>query len=581
MGEDLAVGGQDQDFGGGLGEEAESQSVVAPEGDAGQVGDVALQCPDPAFGGDDDGDRFALDHGRGEVDAGGVRRIFERCAAATDLGLGTEGLLNGADLLRDRLPLRRLGAEQGLDFVLLRRQRAQLALQLHLLEPAQRAQTRVEDRVGLEFGKLEPLHQGRLRLVLLADDADDLVEVEIDDEEAAEDFKPALDLGEAMARAPLQHDAAMVEPFAERIGEADHAGDQPADQHVHVERNSCFEFGEPEKRFHQDDRIDAARARLQHHPHVLGRFVAHVGQQRQFLLLEKFGELLDEPRLGDSIGDLGDHDGPGAAPEIFLGPARPHPEGAAPGPVGLGDRVRAVDQDAAGGEVGALHEGEELGRGRVAVSDQVERRVAQLRRVVRRDRGRHADGDALGAIGEQVREGRRQDDGLLLLAVIGGPEIDGVLVDPVEEQAGDFRQTRLGVAVGGRPIAVDVAEIALAVDERIALREVLREAHQRVVDRLVAVGMEVAHHVADDLRAFLEGRVRVEPKQAHAVEDAPVNGLQAVAGIRQSPVHDRRERIGEVALFERRFQLDALDAVRPGRRIEGLAHHELLSRNWP
>ena len=55
-----------------------------------------------------------------------------------------------------------------------------------------------------------------------------------------------------------------------------------------------------------------------------------------------------------------------------------------------------------------------------------------------------------------------------------------------------------GVAHRGRVIAVDIAEIALPVDQRIALGEILREPHQRVVDRLVAVRMEIADHVADD-----------------------------------------------------------------------------------
>ena len=47
--------------------------------------------------------------------------------------------------------------------------------------------------------------------------------------------------------------------------------------------------------------------------------------------------------------------------------------------------------------------------------------------------------------------------------------------------------------------------------------------------------------------------------------------LQAVARIRQGTVHDRGERVGEVALFQRGFQLNALDAV-AGRRLEGLSH---------
>ena len=79
---------------------------------------------------------------------------------------------------------------------------------------------------------------------------------------------------------------------------------------------------------------------------------------------------------------------------------------------------------------------------------------------------------------------------------------------PVEQQPRDLGQARLGVAIGGGVIAVDIAEIALPVDQRVALREILREAHQRVVDRLVAMRVVLADDVADDAGAFLERLVR-------------------------------------------------------------------------
>ena len=138
----------------------------------------------------------------------------------------------------------------------------------------------------------------------------------------------------------------------------------------------------------------------------------------------------------------------------------------------------------------------------------MQRRVAQLAGIMRRDVGRHADGDAGGAIGEQVGEIGRQHRRLLLAPIVIGAEIDRVLVDAVEQARGDLGQPRLGVAVGGRVIAVDIAEIALAVDQRIADGEVLGEARQRVVDRLIAVRMEIAHGVADDLGAFPELALR-------------------------------------------------------------------------
>ncbi len=142
----------------------------------------------------------------------------------------------------------------------------------------------------------------------------------------------------------------------------------------------------------------------------------------------------------------------------------------------------------------------------------MQRGVAQFGGVVRRDGGRHADRDALRAVGEQIGKGRRQHHRLFAGAVIGGAEIDRVLVDAVEQQPRHLGQARFGVAHGGGVIAVDVAEIALPVDQRIALGEILRQPHQRVVDRLVAVRVEITHHVADHLGRFLEGGAGIEPQ---------------------------------------------------------------------
>ena len=190
---------------------------------------------------------------------------------------------------------------------------------------------------------------------------------------------------------------------------------------------------------------------------------------------------------------------------------------------------------------------------------------------MRRDRGRHADRDALRAVGKQIGKGGRQHHRLFIRAVIGRAKIDRVLVDAVDQQPRDFGQPRLGVAHGGSVIAVDIAEIALPVDQRIALREILREPHQRVIDRLVAVRMEIAHHVADDLGGFLERRARIEPQQPHAVQNAAVYRLEAVARIGQRAVHDRGERVSEIALFQRLAQRDLFDVAFVGGN-QSLSH---------
>ncbi len=84
-------------------------------------------------------------------------------------------------------------------------------------------------------------------------------------------------------------------------------------------------------------------------------------------------------------------------------------------------------------------------------------------------------------------KGRRHHHRLFLAAVIGGAEIDGVLVKAVHQGGGNGRQAGLGVPHGRRVVAVDIAEIALPFDQRIAHGEILGQAHQRVIDRDVAM----------------------------------------------------------------------------------------------
>ena len=149
------------------------------------------------------------------------------------------------------------------------------------------------------------------------------------------------------------------------------------------------------------------------------------------------------------------------------------------------------------------------------------RGVDQLADIVRRNRGRHPDRDPARAVGQEVGEQPGEDFGLFLLAIVGGLEIDRALVEPGHELHGDGGQPRFGIAVGRRIITVDIAEIPLPVDERVAKREVLREADHRIIDRLVAVRMIFADHIADHARRFLVGAGGIEPwRRARAGERA-------------------------------------------------------------
>jgi hypothetical protein len=233
----------------------------------------------------------------------------------------------------------------------------------------------------------------------------------------------------------------------------------------------------------------------------------------------------------------------------------------------------ALHGDAAGREVGTGHDfGQFGGRGVGSVQQQLAG-VDQFADIVRRDRGRHADGDARRAVGQKVGEAGRQDRGLLALVVVGGAEIDRVLVDALHQDDGGRGQLALGVAHGGGVIAVDVAEVSLTVDQRIALREVLREADQSVVDRGVAVRVIGAHDVAHDLGAFPRRGLRVQAHLVHRVHDAAVHRLEAVAHVRKGAVGDGRQGVGQIAAAQRRLHglVDDTAALGGRRRVEGHA----------
>ncbi len=129
--------------------------------------------------------------------------------------------------------------------------------------------------------------------------------------------------------------------------------------------------------------------------------------------------------------------------------------------------------------------------------------VDDLAKVVGRDVGRHADGDALRPVDQQVREAGRQDDRLNFVAVVIGDEIDRPLVDAVEQGKRERREPALGVAHRcGAGVGPRSTKVPVSVDERMPQAEVLGHSGQRVIDRQITVRVKAAHDIAHDLGAL-------------------------------------------------------------------------------
>jgi hypothetical protein len=372
------------------------------------------------------------------------------------------------------------------------------------------------------------LHLGLLAVRGGPDDLHEVVQVIEGDDVALEDVGAVLRLAQAELGAARDDIAAVL----------DVALDQLLD--VHLLRPLAVEGEErdAERRLQgrlleelvDDDLGLLAALQLDDDAGVLVGLVAQVADPVQLLLAHELGDARDQVGSVHVVGDLGDDDllhaalhllGVGLAADADDALARPQvaEDGLAPG------------DDAARREIRALHDVAELVHGDGRPVEDGAGRVDDLAQVVGRDVRRHADRDAGRAVHQQVRQRGGEDRRLGRRLLVVGGEVDRVLLDVLQELLGGGVQPALGVAVGGRRVAVDGAEVALRVDEGVAHDPGLGQAHQGVVHGRVAVGMVVLQHLADHAGALVEGPVVEQALPEHRVEDPPLDRLQAVAGV--------------------------------------------------
>ena len=234
-------------------------------------------------------------------------------------------------------------------------------------------------------------------------------------------------------------------------------------------------------RFRRGVRLD-----LDDDAHGVGRFVAHVGGLRQAPADDVRGDLLDDVRLVGGVRHRGD-DHPLAALLQRRDVLAAQAHRALTGLVDVAQLAPRVEDLAAGREVRAFDVLAQILVADIRLADHGHERLDDLVQVVRRDVGRHAHRDAGAAVDQQLRDGRRQDDRLTQRGVVVVAEVDRLVADVAQQLLGDRRQARLGVAHGRRAVAVERAEVALALHQRVAQRERLRHAHHGLVRSQVAV----------------------------------------------------------------------------------------------
>ncbi len=352
---------------------------------------------------------------------------------------------------------------------------------------------------------------------------------------------------EVVERAAHDDLAAVVEEEPEQVLERQDAR-LPVHDRERVDPERGLQRGRREELV-QDHLRDGVALDVDDHPHALP--VGLVSDRRDALdplVVDEARDLLDEARLVDLERELRDDDRLAVALLRLLDLRAPaHLQDAAARLVGVHDALPAED-DSARGKVRARHRLDEPGELGLRVVQEDDRGGAGLGEVVWCDLRRHADGDAFGAVHEEVRELQGQDGRLLERAVVVQRPVDGLLVDVVAEHLfGEAREPDLGVAHRRRRVPVHRAEVALSVHERLGHGEVLSHPDDRVVDRGVAVRVVLAHDVADESGRLLVGAVVAIGLLPHPEEHAAVDGLEAVAHVGQRAPDDDGHRVIEIA----------------------------------
>ena len=432
-----------------------------------------------------------------------------------------------------------------------------LILQLVALQSGQALQTHIEYGLRLLVGQAERAHQSVARLLRGATGADERnhrVNAIERDEQAFQDVGARLGLVEVVAGAARHNVLLVIDIVRKHVLEREDFR-RAVHQRQHDRAEGLLHLRVLEEEVERHIGVHVA-LQLHDDAHALAvRFVAHVGDAVKALFMHQLGDLLHKARLVDHVGDLGHDDALAVAAHGLDVGARAHDDAAAAGAIGLMD-ARLAQNQAAGREIGALDELHQILAGAVRMVDQIDRAVDDLAQIVRRDVGGHAHGDAVGAVDQQVREARGQHGGLHQRFIKVWIEINRFLVQIGEHFHRHFGHARLGITHGRRAVAVDRAEVALAVHERIADVEVLRQAHHGVVHGGIAVRVIFTKHIADDTRRFAVRLVGRYAQLHHGIEDTAVNRLETVAHIGQRAGHDHRHGIGDERFFQLFLHID-------------------------
>ena len=238
---------------------------------------------------------------------------------------------------------------------------------------------------------------------------------------------------------------------------------------------------------------------------------------------------------------------------IFDGRFGPDSNGTAAGAVGIFDTLPAHD-NAGSREIRAFDVFHESFDGNIGIVNHGRKAIHHFRQVVGRNIRSHAYGNAIGTVHQKVGDTGRKHHRFLQGTVVVGHEVHGVLVNIPKHFQGDFGHTHFRITHSRRRVTIHGAEVAVAVYQGVAGREILGHADGRYIYRKIAMGMKFTEYIAHDTGRFLVRLIRKHAGFTHGIENAAVNRFQTIPHIRQRTGDDDGHGIVNVGIFHLPFQ---------------------------
>ena len=386
---------------------------------------------------------------------------------------------------------------------------------------------------GRHIDFLEPLHQTSLTFrhgLAVPENGDHFVNIVDGKQEALENVRPFLCLFQVEFAAVGDNVHLELQILLENLFQSQCLW-LAVYQCQHIDTDSILELGVGEQLV-QHDLFVGILFQFHHDAHTLtAGLILDVVNALDALILCQVGDGLHQACLVHHVRDLRNDNGL-TSTHLFKVGLSTEGDPASAGAVGGTDAALAHD-NAAGGEVRSLDTGHQLIHGAVRIFHQHMDAVDDFAQIMRRNIGRHADSDTHRAVDQDIGETGRQHCRFFQTVVIVGDERHGLLVDIRQHFQGDLGHSCLCITVSSRRVAVYRTEVTLTVHQHIPHGEILRQTHQRIIDRSVTVGVIATQHSTDGIGALMVCLIGCQPLFEHGIENTAVYRFQTVTHVRQ------------------------------------------------